>query len=72
MANFFQNLISKKNGNNNEAILPESAQITMQSLSEIERGNMNQIGYMRAGRNNVDPSALRNSFELIKSGQIVD
>jgi len=72
MANFFQNLISKKNGNNNEAILPESAQITMQSLSEIERGNMNQIGYMRAGRNNGDPSALRNSFELIKSGQIVD
>lgn len=72
MANFFQNLISKRNGNNNEAILPESAQITMQNLSEIERGNMNQIGYMRAGRNNGDPSALRNAFELIKSGQIVD
>jgi len=33
---------------------------------------MNDLGYTRAGRNNGDPIALKNSFELIKSGVIVD
>ena len=70
MANFFETLISKRNGNANEIVLPTSSSAPL--LSEIERGNMNQLGYIKAGRNNGDSIALNNSFQLIKSGQIVD
>jgi hypothetical protein len=72
MANFIETLISKRNGNENETMLPEAVQTSLHQPGEIERGNMNELGYTRAGRNNGDPSALSNSFELIKSGQIVD
>lgn len=72
MANFIENLISKRNGNQNETMLPETIKRDIDYHSEIERGNLNDLGYTKAGRNNGDPSALSNSFELIKSGQIVD
>jgi hypothetical protein len=70
MSNFVEKLIGKRNGNENPGIIPLS--ITSQPESEIERGNMNQLGYTRGGRNNGDPVALNNAFQLIKSGQIVD
>lgn len=72
MANFIQNLINKRNGNENDAILPGNLQLSIHNLGEVEKGNMNQLGYTRAGRHNGDPVALNNSFQLIKSGQIVD
>lgn len=72
MANFIQNMINKRNGNENEAFLPDTLQIAHHNSGEIEKGNMNQLGYTRAGRHNGDPIALNNSFQLIKSGQIVD
>ena len=70
MANFLENIISKRNGNHNDAVLNNSVPI-IQGM-EIEKGNMNELGYTRAGRNNGAPTALNNSFELIKSGVIVD
>ena len=70
MSNFVEKLINKRNGNESPGIIPLS--ITSQPEGEIERGNMNQLGYTRGGRNNGDPVALNNSFQLIKSGQIVD
>jgi hypothetical protein len=70
MANFLENLIFRRNGNHNDAILNSIDPII--PGTEPVRGNMNDLGYTRAGRNNGDPIALKNSFELIKSGVIVD
>lgn len=63
-------MIAKRNGNSNESNLPYTPVLT--TTSGIEVGNINQIGYEKAGRNNGDPSALSNSLELVKSGHIVD
>jgi hypothetical protein len=70
MANFIENLLNKKNGNTTETLLPDYKQLN-QNL-EVEKGNMNDLGYIRAGRNNGDPLALKSSFNLIQSGVIVD
>lgn len=71
MANFIQNLINKRNGNENETMLPETVQMAIQHPGEIERGNLNELGYTKSGRNNGDPSALKSFFNLIQSGHIV-
>jgi hypothetical protein len=68
--NSFTNFFGKRNGNETETMLPETVRPVV--TIECETGNMNQLGYMRAGRNNGDPAALSNCFQLIKSGQIVD
>lgn len=70
MANFVEKLISKKNGNESEIALPNFVQLNHNG--GIEKGNMNDLGYIGAGRNNGDPLALKNSFNLIQSGVIVD
>ena len=67
-----EKLLNKRNGNENEPMLSESVHMAMQHPGEIERGNMNELGYTGAGRNNGDPFALKNSFNLIQSGVIVD
>lgn len=72
MSTFIDRIFSKKNDSENETTMPYSNNLQILNADTIERGNMNQLGYVRAGRNNADPNALRNSFELIKSGQIVD
>lgn len=66
--NFIQNLLRKENMENSSTnnIVPLCAP------SGVEKGNMYQMGYQRAGRNNGDPIALKGSFNAIKSGQIVD
>lgn len=70
MANFIEKLISKNNGNESEIALPNFVQLNHNG--EIEKGNMNDLGYTGGGRNNGDPLALKNSFNLIQSGVIVD
>lgn len=70
MANFIEKLLSNRNGNENETALSNFVQLN--HVTEIEKGNMNDLGYTRAGRNNGDPIAFNNSFQLIRSGQIVD
>jgi hypothetical protein len=70
MANFIEQLFNRKNGSEQKEMQPTSGQFTI--IGEVEKGNMNQLGYIKAGRNNADPSALRSSFELIKSGHIVE
>lgn len=72
MASFMEKLLTKRNGNENKPMISESVQIAMQRPGEIERGNMNELGYTGAGRNNGDPIALKNSFNLVQSGVIVD
>lgn len=69
MGNFIENLIAKRNGSENESAFPNFVQPVLST--EIEKGNMNELGYTRAGRNNGDALALKNSFELIKSHGIV-
>ena len=70
MANFIEKLTGKvKPGENGE---DKPAYTLSSDKGEIEIGNMNQLGYIGAGRHNGDPAALFNSFQLIKSGQIVD
>ena len=68
MTNILENLLLRKNENENAL----TNAIPLINREEYTRGNMNDLGYTRAGRNNGDPLALRNSFQLIRSGQIVD
>lgn len=73
MANLIEKLTAKRNGNSNEVMLPSANPVTLYEREPgIEVGNINEIGYKIAGRNNGDPVALNNSFNLIKSGKIVD
>ena len=70
MANILEKFLQRKNENDNETALTSS--IPLINREEFTRGNMNDLGYTRAGRNNGDPISLKNSFQLIRSGQIVD
>jgi hypothetical protein len=73
MANFIEHLTAKRNGNANEAMLPSANMVTVTDRKPVvETGNINEIAYKIAGRNNGDPMALNNSLDLVKSGQIVD
>jgi peptidoglycan hydrolase CwlO-like protein len=70
MANILENILNRKSKNGNEGSLTTA--VPYINSEEYTRGNMNDLGYTRAGRNNGDPIALNNSFQLIRSGQIVD
>jgi len=70
MADIIEKFFNRKNNSENKNENPGA--FPVKPFVEVEKGNMNDLGYTRAGRNNGDPLALNNSFQLIKSGQIVD
>jgi len=75
MKNITKNLFKRKNGHcDNEGALSASDNIIAIDVDPTNNhiGDINQIGYKKAGRHNGDSLALKNSLELIKSGQIVD
>lgn len=71
MADIFGKYFSKNSGKEETLDIPAYHNNSVGN-PEVEIGNMNQLGYIRAGRNNGDPVALNSSFQLIRSGKIVD
>lgn len=78
MKNLLKNIRKRLNGNGkingkkyNGEIIKHTSIIPI-AESEIIKGNIYDLSYKMAGRNNGDPKALDNGLEMVRSGKIAD